>query len=175
MNNNNISTFASTNQTIQNNMLHTPVVLLKNGSQYIPVQQEDFVKFTLEKKPATPNSQKFDWSKVQIVPHVEYYQMQNGQYIKIQDYYPPVKAEIENYDGTKKDTVYHTLFGPLYRGWGQFAYNNHDSLDVRSACIDVSKLTLPSIYLAENANDIDTNVFYIKDEIGGFAIHIMKK
>ena len=177
MNNNNISTFASTNQTIQNNMLHTPVVLLKNGSQYIPVQQEDFVKFTLEKKPATPNSQKFDWSKVQIVPHVEYYQMQNGQYIKIQDYYPPVKAEIENYDGTKKDTVYHTLFGPLYRGWGQFAYNNNDTLNgatIHDTHIHVDKL-VTDLYMyphdADHATTGKNRIKGLKNNISHDSLH----
>ena len=125
-NNNHPTTIASENESIRNNTQHTQIFLKKNGSQYIPVQQEDFVKFTLEKRPATLNSQQFDWSKVQIVPHVEYYQKRNGEYVKIQDYYPPVKAEIKDYF-RKIDTVYHTLFGPLYRGWGQFAYNNNDT------------------------------------------------
>ena len=40
--------------------------------------------------------------------------------------YPSVNLTIDNYRHTAVDSIAHILFGPLYRGWGQFAYNNHD-------------------------------------------------
>ena len=58
---------------------------------------------------------------------------------------------------------YRKLFGELYRGWGQFAYNNHDSLGVRTNCIDIGKLLLPKIYTYSSPEQItyeDTMMYY---------------
>ena len=121
--NNNSSDVAKNSWTLTNNISPTQVFLELDDEQYIPVKQEDYVTYTI----SGPTYQKFDWSKVRIIPYVEYFRKQNDQYIKIQDYYPPVKLEIKNYTGERTDSIYHTLFGPLYRGWGQFAYNNNDT------------------------------------------------
>ena len=69
----------------------------------------------------------FPWSLVQIVPHISYY-VDNGSRRDTIECYPQVDMQINNYDNTVIDSVYHRLFGPLYKGWGQFAYHNNDTL-----------------------------------------------
>ena len=170
-NNNNTTTIANYKCDIQNNMPPSQVFLTKNGSQYIPVQQEDFVVFYLEKKPATPSSRKFDWSEVEIIPHVEYYLLRNGHYVKQQDYYPPVNMLIENYEETRRDSVYHTLFGPLYRGWGQFAYNNNDTTGgktIHDDYIHVDKLIVDMDMFPRTESRANVG----KGKIKGFHNHI---
>ena len=62
-----------------------------------------------------------------ITPHIGYY-VHNGSRTDTVECYPPVDMRIENYENTVIDSVYHRLFGPLYKGWGQFAYHNNDTL-----------------------------------------------
>ncbi|MBR7167546.1 MAG: hypothetical protein IKD33_01910, partial [Bacteroidales bacterium] len=52
---------------------------------------------------------------------------------------------------TNIDSIYTKLFGPLYRGWGQFTYNhsNHDTL------INIAHLALSCL----SSSDIDTSGF----------------
>lgn len=163
-NNGNPSTIAHDDWSLSNNMPHTHEYLELHNSQYIPVQQEDYVTFTI----TGPSLQKFDWSKVRIVPHVEYFHMQNGSYVKIQDYYPPVKAEIENFTETRTDSVYHTLFGPLYRGWGQFAYNNNDTTGgttVHDRHIRVERLVTDMDMYPRSSGHANSG----RDKINGFS------
>ncbi len=166
-NNNTTTILAKKSWTIQNDMLHTQSILTHNNSQYIPVQQADFVTYTI----SGSASRKFDWSKVHVIPHVEYYTMFNGNYLKIKDYYPPVKTEIENYTGTRVDSVYHTLFGPLYRGWGQFAYNNNDTANgatIHDRYIHVDKLVSDLNMLPHDRNHAETG----RTRIRGFRDQI---
>ena len=67
-----------------------------------------------------------DWSKIDIRAHVEYciaHPEVSGRRDTLH-YYPPVYLDIYNYRDTPEDDLEHKLFGPLYRGWGQFAYNS---------------------------------------------------
>ncbi len=73
------------------------------------------------------NDHDFPWSRVHITPHIGYY-VHNGSRTDTVECYPPVDMRIENYENTVIDSVYHRLFGPLYKGWGQFAYHNNDTL-----------------------------------------------
>ena len=58
-------------------------------------------------------------------------------------------------------------FGELYRGWGQFAYNNHDSIDIRNNCIDFARLRLPKILTFTSINQItyDDTAMYHSDTL----------
>ncbi len=88
----------------------------------LTIPQGKQVKFILSSK-----NPLFPWEKVRVTPHVNYYVLNENHYDTV-ECYPPVNMVINNYDGTALDTVYHRLFGPLYKGWGQFAYHNNDTL-----------------------------------------------
>ena len=93
-----------------------------NSSNTPFIPQGKQVKFILSSK-----NPLFPWEKVRVTPHVNYYVLNENHYDTV-ECYPPVNMVINNYDGTALDTVYHRLFGPLYKGWGQFAYHNNDTL-----------------------------------------------
>ena len=84
----------------------------------------------------------FKWEKVRVTPHINYYVWNSNHYDTV-ECYPQVDMLINNYDGTVRDSVYHRLFGPLYKGWGQFAYNNNDTVNgqvVHDSYIHIEKL-----------------------------------
>ena len=84
----------------------------------------------------------FQWEKVRVSPHINYYVWNINHYDTV-ECYPQVDMLINNYDGTVRDSVYHRLFGPLYKGWGQFAYNNNDTVNghvVHDSYIHIEKL-----------------------------------
>ncbi len=164
----NANRMAHIERDIENNMSQE-VVLETAGDEYIPVGRGDMVRFYLEKAPLTSSLQKFDWSEVRIVPHVEYFIRQGNSYVKKLDYHPPVTAEIDNYTGTGKDTAYHVLFGPLYRGWGQFAYNNNDTANgmlLHDSHIRLNRLVADSYSYSEN------QAYNRKTSINGFSNHL---
>ena len=76
---------------------------------------------------SSPNSD-FPWESVRVTPHISYLVWNDDHYDTVESY-PQVDMLIDNYDGSVKDSVYHRLFGPLYKGWGQFAYNNNDTVN----------------------------------------------
>ena len=84
--------------------------------------QSQQVKFTL-----SSSSSAFPWEKVRVTPHINYYVRNDNHYDTV-ECYPQVNMLIDNYDGSVLDSVYHHLFGPLYKGWGQVAYNNNDTV-----------------------------------------------
>ena len=98
-----------------------------------------------------------NWGAVEIRPHIEstfWTTTSTGNYIKdTLDYYPPVYIDYNNNKGTAEDSLEHRLFGPLYRGWGQFAYNNNDTSLTITDSIDISSLRLSSILVSTNPND----------------------
>jgi RHS repeat-associated protein len=63
---------------------------------------------------------------------------------------------IDNYKGTKLDTVCHALFGPLYRGWGQFAYNNTYTSGSDAELLDISSLKVPVWLVCQDESQIDS-------------------
>ena len=98
-----------------------------------------------------------NWGAVEIRPHIEstfWTTTSTGNYFKdTLDYYPPVYIDYNNYKGTAEDSLEHRLFGPLYRGWGQFAYNNNDTSLSITDSIDISSLRLAPILVSTNPND----------------------
>lgn len=97
-----------------------------------------------------------NWGAVELRPHIEYTYWESssgGTIHDTLDYYPPVNINYNNYKGTDVDSMEHRLFGPLYRGWGQFAYNNNDSGSVITDLIDISTLVMDPILLSDNPND----------------------
>ena len=70
--------------------------------------------------------------------------------------YPPVRLEIHYPDNSDTIVALRKFFGPLYRGWGQFAYKN-DSISV-SQPIDVTTLRLPA-YLSNPSLTADSAAF----------------
>lgn len=108
-----------------------------------------------------------DYGAFQIQPHIHYVfpnSARNPVVLDSVDYYPPVAMLAETDHQTRKDTVYHWLFGPLYRGWGQFAYNNNDTaggLHVHDSLIDLSMLiptVLPHPQAQQDAEDDTTAI-----------------
>ena len=72
------------------------------------------------------------YGEIEIAPKVEFSYIYNPVETAFTDpisdtltVYPSVNLTIDNYRYTAVDSIAHLLFGPLYRGWGQFAYNNH--------------------------------------------------
>ena len=95
---------------------------LASSNSPLSISQSNQVIFYLfSKNPAFP------WENVRVTPHINYYVWNNNHYDTI-ECYPQVNMVINNYNGSIRDTVYHRLFGPLYKGWGQFAYHNNDTL-----------------------------------------------
>ncbi|MCQ2270346.1 MAG: hypothetical protein MJZ52_03845 [Bacteroidales bacterium] len=97
-----------------------------------------------------------NWGAVEIRPHIEYayWDSSSGNTIyDTLDYYPPVNIDFNNYKRTEIDSLEHKLFGPLYRGWGQFAYNNNDTNSVITDSIDISALIIDPILLSNNPSD----------------------
>ena len=87
-----------------------------------------------------------NYGSFDVRPHIRYMfpdTVNNNPVTDTVDYYPPVEAFIRNYKQTRLDSLYHCLFGPLYRGWGQFAYNNNDTVGgvaIRDTVIRISRL-----------------------------------
>ena len=67
--------------------------------------------------------------------------------------YPPVRLGIQYADTSHTAVVLRKYFGPLYRGWGQFAYKN-DSNSVNLP-IDLESLRLPA-YLSDDSYTVDS-------------------
>ena len=120
-----------------------PYLLRGNQSRTInmgdSLNENDFIRFIL----VATNYGSFD-----VRPHIQYMFPDTINGNPVTDtvhYYPPVQAIINNYKQTALDTVYHWLFGPLYRGWGQFAYNNNDTvagMAVKDTVIKLSRLVV---------------------------------
>ena len=107
------------------------------NSPLVLSQSKQVIFYLFSENPAFP------WEMVRITPHINYYIWNNNHYDTV-ECYPQVNMVINNYDGSVRDTVYHRLFGPLYKGWGQFAYHNNDTLPngtiIHDDCIHLEKL-----------------------------------
>ncbi len=124
----------------QDHVYESTVILLR----------DDIVLFSVNSSAGT------NWGAVEIRPHIEYAYWDSSSGSTIHDtidYYPPVNINYYNYKGTAVDSLEHRLFGPLYRGWGQFAYNNNDTNSVITDSIDISALIIEPILLSDNPDD----------------------
>ena len=116
----------------------------------IPVFANDTVKFEAFTNGRT------DWGEVEIHPHIRYYFVDSStiepNHHDSLDYYLPVEILFNNDKRTPEDELEKRLFGPLYRGWGQFAYNNGDASP--TSRIDITSLRIePVMVSASHASD----------------------
>jgi len=123
----------------------TPLTYDLRGNQSLTInmsdslKENDFIRLIL----VATNYGSFD-----VRPHIQYMFPDTINGNPVTDtihYYPPVQAIVNNYKQTPIDTVYHWLFGPLYRGWGQFAYNNNDTVGgiaIKDSVIKLSRLVV---------------------------------
>ena len=91
----------------------------------------------------------YDWGEVSVSPCVRYAvsdTVTRGILVVTHDTlecHPPVQMLLDNMKGTAIDTLHHRLFGPLYRGWGQFVF--HDTSGAGgSDTLPVERLVLPA-------------------------------
>ena len=121
-------------------------------------------------------SQDFDpeWGAVSCRPYLRFVGDPNDISFSMTDTlrcYPPVRYEITH--ETDDTTYLHKLqkfFGPLYRGWGQFAYHNHDAEGALKP-IDVSKLILPEVY-RDPMSGIDSTALKTAFDTANFHINL---
>ncbi len=121
-------------------------------------------------------SQDFDpeWGAVSCRPYLRFVGDPNDISFSMTDTlrcYPPVRYEITH--ETDDTTYLHKLqkfFGPLYRGWGQFAYHNQDAESALKP-IDVSKLILPRIY-RDPMSGMDTTALKTAFDTANFHINL---
>ena len=105
-----LSLATDTVASAQNTTLHVRM----NNSTVIPVDTGDPVAVLLYSAGTT------DFGMVQCSPHIIFTPEANSTISTPVDYYPSAQLLIA--DGQNLDSVYYRLFGPLYRGWGQFGY-----------------------------------------------------
>ena len=126
------------------------------------VLEFDDIKFVI-----TCNSNNTTWSNIEFAPMLKFYPNAPTADMPITDtirYAPQIYLDIHNHVVDSIDIFYHKLFGPLYRGWGQFAYNNHSNFAPNSSIV-VSSLRLPSYFTAGSLSSVDTNDFYLNPSI----------
>ena len=125
------------------------------------VSQNDSIRFWIIAD--DNNNYNTTWSNIHFSPRIEYSaQFPTYSTNTILDtliYYPPVRMFINNYTGYWTDSLYHYLFGPLYRGWGQFAYNNN--IDTNSTITDpIYSQCLKIDPVLINSSNVDTSGIY---------------
>ena len=104
------------------------------------------------------------WPRIHFAPLLKFFPSDT---LTIKDTvycYPQIRMDIRHDDDNSffRKTC-HKFFGELYRGWGQFAYNNHDSTDVRNNCVDLASLRLPKILTYSSPSQImyeDTAMYH---------------
>ena len=97
-----------------------------------------------------------DWSGFTCNPHLSFEEDTTDHSCSVPgtvDCYPPVRLDIRYPDNSDTAVSLRKFFGPLYRGWGQFAYRN-DSLS-KGFPIDVASLKLP-FYLHNTPGTLDS-------------------
>ena len=132
-----------------------PFTLYPGQATTIPRQmlldQFDSIKFI-----ALPLGQ-VNWGAVEITPHIRYYfqeaTMNEPNHSDSLDYYPPVDIQYFNDKGTYEDYLEHGLFGPLYRGWGQFGYNNNDAHATITTPISIKKIIIDEVLVDASGHD----------------------
>ncbi|MEG2070542.1 MAG: toxin TcdB middle/N-terminal domain-containing protein, partial [Bacteroidales bacterium] len=129
-----------------------------------PVQKNDSIKFII----IGDGTNNTTWSNIHFSPKLEYiaaFPVSSTAFIlDTLVYYPPVNFRI------KKDTKntlynrYYKLFGPLYRCWGQFAYNNNYPGSSITDLIDIGELKIDEILLS--SDPADTLAIYSEPDLG---------
>ncbi|MEG1905686.1 MAG: hypothetical protein RR212_14920, partial [Bacteroidales bacterium] len=112
------------------------------------------------------------WSNIQVSPKIDYIFSEttsnNNIIIDTLTYYPSVNYLIFNHKGNDLDNQYHQLFGPLYRGWGQFSYHNNDGANSQiTDLIDIGKLIVDEVLVSSNPDD--TTSIYSSPDMEGMS------
>lgn len=93
------------------------------------------------------------WSKVHLFPTLQYisdFKTSDSSNLIVHDtvtYYPGVQIKYSSVDSTS--SPYRKLFGPLHRGWGEFAYQNIEN----GQLIDLSSLVNTQLVAADYVNN----------------------
>ena len=96
------------------------------------------------------------WGNIECRPHLRFVVNPYDSAFSIPEElscYPLVRLDIRYPDTSDTITALRKFFGPLYRGWGQFAYKN-DSLSVNRP-IETASLRLPA-YLSDPNYTVDS-------------------
>ncbi|MDD6583065.1 MAG: SpvB/TcaC N-terminal domain-containing protein [Bacteroidales bacterium] len=125
------------------------------------VAANDEISFVATSPSGHPN-----WSNFSFSPVLKHYAVFSDSIDAQTDslvFHLPVNYHISRNLGIGEDTLhdrYRKLFGPLFRGWGQFAY--HNNYDASDSIIRPYRLVLPQHLTAEAANDLDTSFMQIE-------------
>ena len=149
---------------------HPPIPLINLNSYmtnyqiptitYTDFLPEQFVKFVV-----LVNADKNDpvYSRIIVQPHIKFTpnnSSNTGNNVRGSvDYFPNVEySKLFNLRPNRIDTIYQALFGPLYRGWGYFGYNNnYEGADIYDL-IDVSTLKKDFIFFNDEQNEIEDDI-----------------
>ncbi|MBR5029193.1 MAG: hypothetical protein IKX51_08235, partial [Bacteroidales bacterium] len=129
------------------------------------VAKDDSIKILI----AALHSDSIQWDAVTSYPTIDFTPTAGDTLIKEPVHYDFVPNLLINNQYTD---VYHSLFGPLYRGWGQFAYYN-DSTDVAGTPILFGQLIVPDYQSLANLtsnslpNVTDTSYNGISSSLAG--------
>lgn len=136
--------------------------LLKIGP--FPVDSLDTVTVSFERV-GTDNPQ---WPRIRFAPLLKFFPSATSNIKDTVYCHPQIRMGIRHEDDNPfyRKTC-RKYFGELYRGWGQFAYNNHDSASVRNNCVDLSRLRLPKILTYSSPGQItyDDTAMYHSDSL----------
>ena len=119
------------------------------------LENHDIVMFEIKGK----NNDSITWGNIECKVHLTFQEDTTDHSFIISDElscYMPVKLAIFHEDQSDTIVAMRKFFGPLYRGWGQFAYKN-DSLSV-SQPIELASLRLPP-YLTNSSLTADSATF----------------
>ena len=104
------------------------------------------------------------WPRIHFAPLLKFFPSDTLDIKDTVYCYPQIRMDIRhNDDSSVFRQTCRKFFGELYRGWGQFAYNNHDSTEVRSNCVDLASLRLPKILTYSSLSQItyeDTAMYH---------------
>ena len=127
---------------------------------YTDFLPEQFVKFVV-----LVNADKNDpvYSKIIVNPHIKFTpnnSSNTGNNVRGSvEYFPNVEySKLFSLRPNRIDTIYQALFGPLYRGWGYFGYNNiYKGADIYDL-IDVSTLKKDFIFFNDDQTEIEDDI-----------------
>jgi hypothetical protein len=137
--------------TLQNN-LNTTILL-----PHLPVNQYENINFYVYGQNVDKNDT--IWKEINIVPTFYFTPLVDTLITDTLFYKPIVNFfQINHVDDNILDTVFNALFGPMYRGWGQFGYNNNDPSSNFEDLIDVSKLKR-NLFLGSDTMSIHNAIY----------------
>ena len=143
-----------------------PINTLRSTEDYscsIPVNAGDTIRIFI-----VPTGSSMDWSSVSFRPRLEFMDDLSDHTLAMGDPiygYPPT---IMNIDGERPELS--PWFGSLYKGWGQFAYNNNFP-NSEHLPIDVGRLVLPAI-LFDDTTDFNHATFASTINSGNYQVDI---